>query len=35
MGPSHSHDHCDNVVAYSKQIGFAEKRLFPAKQVII
>ena len=35
MGSSHSHDHHDGVIAFLEQIGFAEKHLFPEKQVII
>ena len=34
MDSSHSHDHRGDVIAYLKQIGFPEKRLFPEKQVI-
>ena len=35
MGSSHSHDYRNDVIAYSEQIGFAEKHLFLEKQVII
>ena len=29
-----SHDHFDDVIDYLEQVGFAEKRPFPEKQVI-
>ena len=35
MDFSHSHGHCDDVIAYTEQIVFPEKHLFPEKQVII